>query len=96
MRYPATCEEIVFTNYPALIDAAARGYGAALVWERTARRHLADGRLHRLGNTSFPWPHGVCAYLPKRNPQDAMARELVYWLGEKLGSAVEPAGCADA
>ena len=87
VNYPTDCEEVMFTNYPALIDAAVQGYGVALAWERSITRRLDDGSLRRLGCASLPWPNGVCAYLPRRNRHDRRAREVVSWLLERFGGA---------
>ena len=85
--YPPTCEEVVFTNYPALIKAVIQGHGIGLAWERAVRRQLNDGTLRRLGDASLVWPHGVCAYLPKYTQDTRLAEELVAWLTERLDSS---------
>lgn len=85
--YPSTCEEVVFTNYPALVIAAVQGHGIGLAWERTVRKHLKDGTLRRLSDASLMWPHGVCAYLPKYTRDNRLAEELVAWLAERIDSS---------
>ena len=90
VAYPSVCEETMFTNYPALLDAVVQGYGVGLAWERSIRRRLEDGSLRRLGDTEFPWPYGVCAYLPKRTHHDPVARELVDWLLARFSRDDEP------
>ncbi|MBS37035.1 MAG: hypothetical protein CMO26_14065 [Thiotrichales bacterium] len=85
--YPSTCEEVVFTNYPALVKAAVQGHGIGLAWERTVRKHLKDGTLCRLSDASLIWPHGVCAYLPRYTRDNRLAEEIVAWLAERVDSS---------
>lgn len=87
-REPLPLEGLVFSSYQILLDAAERGEGIALGWERSVHERIAEGKLVRLPGMSIHQPNGVCAYTRKNGQHHRITRSVL----DTIQSSLETLG----
>jgi DNA-binding transcriptional LysR family regulator len=90
IREPLPMEGLKFSSYQVLLDAAERGDGVALGWERSVRPRIAEGKLVRLPDMSIHQPDGVCVYTRKHRRQHAITDSVVKTIRSSIATINSP------
>lgn len=77
IREPLPLEGLKFTSYQVLLDAAERGDGVALGWERSVRSRIEEGKLVKLPDMAIHQPNGVCVYTRKHREEHVITKSVV-------------------
>ena len=84
IREPVPVEGLKFSSYQILLEAAERGKGVALGWERSVRQRISEGKLIRLPGMSIHQPDGVCVYTRKHRRQHAITDSVIQTIRSSL------------
>jgi len=90
IREPVPVEGLIFSSYQILLEAAERGEGVALGWERSVRPRIAEGKLVRLPGMSIHQPDGVCVYTRKNRRQHAITKSVVQTIRSNIVTINSP------
>ncbi len=87
---PEESRTMVYTSYRACIDAAARGEGVALGWDRSLTDRVASGDLVAIDELALRGAASINAYLPRDRPESELNRRLVEMLLESVSGSDQP------
>lgn len=79
---------LVFTSYQICLDAAERGEGLALGWQRSVQARLDAGLLVQIPDIAMPHVDIINAYIPEMGVPSPGNEDFL----AKLKSSLEPLG----
>lgn len=79
--------ELRFNHYTDTIEAAVNAEGVALGWSMLLERHLADGRLVRIGSRTLPTEHEYCVVVPSDRDLAPATQAFASWMAGQLAVA---------
>lgn len=90
---PVTHRALTFTSYPLVLDAARRGLGVALAWEKLIEEDLARGSLVRPLRAQVRTRFGYYLAWPRSRPLSSLGRRCMEWIRQENAaeSPVAPA-----
>ncbi len=79
--------ELRFNHYTDTIEAAVNAEGVALGWSMLLERHLADGRLVRVGSRAHPTEQRYCLVVPSERDLAPPTRAFTSWMAGQLAAS---------